>query len=240
MCDAIATSAIIAALAALAPASARAQGVRYDLVLFVVQPSLDAQSRQVFERLGAFRPGIGADLGIGFDVRQFGATLSGGFAGIDVGEPIIRDGINMGREPGIYRSAAVVGRWHPRGSLAGWRPDVSVGYVRSGLDNVLLLGDSLPAFARGLGGQSPDTARRPVGIKGDGVRLGTGLQRPISAQDFSGIVVLSIQASLDAVRFREVSYNGQRMRIPDPGMSTIPRLSVSLRWSPGAPRAHAL
>ena len=217
----------------------QAQGARYDLVLFIVQPSLDAQSGRVFERLGGFRPGVGADLGIGFDVRQFGATLSGGLAGIDVGAPMTRDGIDMGREAGIYRSAALVGRWHSRFGLKGWRPDVSVGYVRSGLDNILLPGDSLPTFARDLGAQSPDTVRRPVGIRGHGIRFGMGLERPISAQDFSGVVVLSIRTNLDAVRFREVSYNGQRARIPDPGMSMIPRLSVSLRWSPSAPRQHA-
>lgn len=231
----IVAAALVALAGTLPTACAQAQGVRYDLVLFVVRPSLDAQSGQVFERLGRFRPGLGVDLGIGFDARQFGATLSGGFAGLEVGEPITRNGIGMGREPGIYNSAALVGHWRPRYVLGHWRAHVSLGYVRSGLNNVLLMGDSLPSFARGLGAEPPDTVRRPVGISGHGIRFGMALHRGISAQDFSGRVAISIATTLDAVRFREVTYNGRSARIPDPGTAIIPRLSVSFRWSPRAP-----
>jgi hypothetical protein len=99
-----------------------AQGIRLDLTAFVVRPNLDTRSGEVFARLGRFRAGIGADLGVGYDVRQFGATLSGGFAGVEIGAPVTRDGIDMGRESGIYRSIALLGHWRPRRRIGRWRP----------------------------------------------------------------------------------------------------------------------
>lgn len=211
-----------------------AQGIRLDLTAFVVRPSLDARSGEVFARLGRFRPGFGTDLGVGYDVGQFGATLSGGFAGLEIGAPVTRGGIDMGRESGIYRSIALLGHWRPGRHIGRWRPVVSAGYVRSGLDNVLLAGDSLPAYARTLAADPPDSVRRPVGIAGSGARLGVALERGISAVDFSGRVVLSVEAASDVVRFREVTYAGRRAPIPSPGTALIPRLVVSLRWSPRA------
>lgn len=216
------------------PAAANAQGVRLDLVAFVVRPGLDHRSGQVFERLGRFRAGIGFDAGIGYDVRQFGATLSAGVAGLEIGEPITRDGIGMGRETGIYSSTALVGHWLPRYFAGRWHPSLSVGYVRSSLNNVLLAGDSLPEFARSLGGDPPDSVRRPVGVSGSGARLGVSFQRWISAQDFSGRMEMNVSATLDAMMFRRVTYDRRRAPIPDPAFAMIPRLSVALRWSPRA------
>jgi hypothetical protein len=224
--------ALLAGMAVSNPLAA--QGIRLDLTAFLVRPNLDARSGEVFARLGRFRTGIGTDLGVGYDVRQFGATLSGGFAGLEIGAPVTRDGIDMGRESGIYRSIALLGHWRPRRRIGRWRPVFSAGYVRSGLDNVLLAGDSLPAYARALGADPPDSVRRPVGIAGSGARFGVSLERAVSAVDFSGRVVVSVEAASDVVRFREVSYAGRRAPIPNPGTALIPRLVVSLRWSPRA------
>ena len=219
---------------ALTPTGVHAQGVRLDLVAFGVRPSLDPGSGRVFERLGRFRAGIGVEAGIGYDVRQFGATLSAAVAGLEIGELITRDGIGMGRETGIYSSAALVGHWLPRYFAGRWRPSLSVGYVRSSLNNVLLAGDSLPEFARSLGGDPPDSVRRPVGVSGSGARLGVSFQRWISAQDFSGRMAMNVSATLDAMMFRRVTYDRRRAPIPDPAIAMIPRLSVALRWSPRA------
>ena len=217
-----------------------AQGIRLDLSLFLVQPRPDARSGEVFAGLGSFRPGLGADLGIGYDVRNVGVTLSGGFAGVEVGAPITRDGIGMGREPGMYRSVTLIGHWRPARRIGRWRPVLSAGYLKSGLDNVLLRADSLPAYARMLTADPPDSVRRPVGVAGSGIRIGIALQRPISAADFSGRMVLSLEATSDIVRFREVSYAGRSAPIPNAGTSSSPRLAVSLRWSPRAPENAAV
>lgn len=218
--------------ALLIPCFSEAQGFRVDGTLFLVHPEPDQRSAEVFAAVGNFRTGLGTDLEIGYDARQYGVTLSGGFAGIDVGEPFSRNGIGMGRQQGMYRSAAFSAHWNLPYAVKGWRPRASLGYVRSGLDNVLLPGDSLPEFARSLGGTPPDTVRRLVGVNGDGVRLGIAFGREISARDFSGRMAVNIAATLDAVTLGRMSYDGNRMPVPLAGTSLIPRLNVTLWWSP--------
>lgn len=225
--------ALLVGLAALRPVGA--QRSRLDLTLFLVQPRAAARSGEVFAGLGTFRPGIGTDFGVGYNGGNVGATLSGGLAGVEVGARITRNGIDMGREPGIYRSLALMGHWSPPLRIGRWRPLYSAGYLRSALDNVLLRADSLPGFARSLAPDPPDSIRRPTGISGSGVRAGIALQRAISAPDFSGRMVLSIEAATDIVRFRKVSYAGRRAPIPGPGTSLSPRIAVAIRWSPRAP-----
>lgn len=214
---------------------AEAQGFRVDGALFLVHPEPDLRSAAVFAPLGEFRTGLGVDFELGYDVRQYGVTLSGGFAGIDVGEPFSRNGIGMGRQQGLYSSAGLVAHWRPPYPFGRWLANLSLGYIRSALDNVLLPGDSLPEFARSLGGTPPDTTRRPVGVHGAGVRLGIALGREISARDFSGRMAVSIGASLDALRLGRMSYDGSGMSIPGAGTSLIPRLNLALLWSPQAP-----
>lgn len=224
--------------ALLIPFCSEAQGFRVDGTLFLVHPEPDPRSAEVFGALGKFRTGMGMDLEIGYDVRQYGVTLSGGFAGIDVGEPFSRNGIDMGRQQGMYGSAALSAHWRMPYALGHWRPTTTLGYVRSGLDNVLLPGDSLPEFARSLGGTPPDTVRRLVGVNGGGVRLGIAFGREISARDFSGRMAVSIAATLDALTLGRMSYDGKRMPVPGAGTSFIPRLSVTLWWSPWAAPSH--
>lgn len=217
----------------VAPAGTSAQGVRLDLATYVAVPALDAASARVFQGLGAVRPGLGIDFGIGYDRGPFGVVLTGGFAGIEVGKPVVRDGIGMGRVPGIYRNGALMGHWTPSYALGRWRPVLALGVVREGIDNVLLRADSLPAFAQPLA-PSADSARRPAGVNGSGIRVGVGFQREISAADFSGRMTLGLNGVLDVVRFGHMEYDGRRGTIPDAGVSLIPRATVALKWSPRA------
>lgn len=213
---------------------AEAQGVRIDGALFLVRPELDVQSAEVFAALGKFRTALGADVGIGYDMREYGLALSIGFAGIDVGEPFSVNGIDMGRQAGIYRSAALSAQWRAPYALRRWRLVLALGYVRSGLDNILLPGDSLPSFARSLGGPAPDTARRLVGVNGVGVRMGIAFRRDITASDFSGRMAVNVGAAVDVMRFGRMSYDGKTMRVPGAGTSFVPRLHAALAWWPRA------
>ena len=218
----------------LIPSRSEAQGFRVDGTLFLVHPLPDTRSADVFAAVGNFRTGVGTDLEVGYDVQQYGVTLSGGFAGIDVGEPFSRNGIGMGRQQGMYRSAALSAHWRMPYALGRWQPTATMGYVRSGLDNVLLPGDSLPEFARSLAGTRPDTVRRLVGVNGGGVRLGIAFGREISARDFSGRMAVNIAATLDALTLGQMSYDRNRMPVSGAGRSLIPRLNVGLWWSPWA------
>ena len=205
-----------------------------DGALFLVRPELDVRSAEVFAALGRFRTALGADVGIGYDMREYGLALSIGFAGIDVGEPFSVNGIDMGRQAGIYRSAALSAQWRAPYVLRRWRPVLALGYVRSGLDNILLPGDSLPSFARSLGGPAPDTGRRLVGVNGVGLRVGIGFRRDISARDFSGRMAMNVGATVDVMTFGRMSYDGKTVRVPGAGTSFVPRLHAALAWWPRA------
>lgn len=215
------------------PCLASAQGFRLDLSTYVAFPDPRGTSARVFEGLGQVRPGLGMDLGIGYDRGAFGLGLSGGFASIEVGEPVTRNGIGMGREPGIYRSAALVGQWNPGFAMGRWRPTLSLGAVRTGIDNVLLRADSLPEFARPLA-SAPDSMRRPAGISGSGLRLGLGFQRDIST-DFAGRMTLALRGAVDVVRFGRMEYDRRRGPIPAAPLSLVSRGILALHWSPRAP-----
>lgn len=222
-------------LCATTPSSTEAQGWRVDGGLIVVRPEVRGSSAEVFAAIGGFRAGLGVGLETGYDVGRYGASVSFGFAGVDVGEPFSRGGIDMGRQQALYSSAALTGHWRTAYEFRRWRPMVSIGYVRSALGEILLAGDSLPQFARSLGGPAPDTVRRPIGVTGSGLRVGIAVAREISARDFSGRMALNIGATVDAVRYGELTYGAGRMSIPGPIVSVVPRLHVAVWWSP---RAH--
>ena len=223
---------VAAGMAASTPLAA--QGTRLDLTLFAIQPSLAARSSEVFAGLGRFRPSLGADFGLGYDIRDVGVTVSGAMAGVEVGAPVTRNGIGMGRETGIYESVALLGSWRPPRHLGQWRPTITGGFMASSIDNVFLRADSLPEYARALTAEPPDSVRRLVGVSGSGIRVAASMERPISATDFSGRMALAVELVADIVRYREASYDGRRTAIPDPGTSVSPRLGISLRWSPRA------
>lgn len=202
--------------------------------LILVRPEVRGSTAEVFAAIGGFRAGLGVDLETGYDVGRYGASVSIGFAGVDVGEPFSRDGIDMGRQQGLYSSAALTGHWRTPYEFRRWRPMVSIGYVRSALGEILLAGDSLPQFARSLGGPAPDTVRRPIGVKGGGLRVGIAVARGISARDFSGRMAMNIGFTVDAVRYREMTYGAGRLPIPGAPVSVIPRVQLAVWWSPGA------
>lgn len=222
----------LALAAAAQAAAAQRGGVRLELGAFAVQPILDDRSGEVFERIGKFRAGPGTSLAVGYDRRRFGATVALDLAGLDIGPPRTRDGIGMGRESGIFRSAGFLGHWSPNRRIGTWQPLLTVGYVRQGLDNVLVPPDSLPEFARDLRRDPADVTARPAGITGSGVRLAGALERNAAWMELPGTVTLSVELSGDITTFTTVTYDGRERRLPDAGTGIIPRLAVTLRWSP--------
>lgn len=219
------------------PAALVAQrgGVHLDYGALLARPYLDDNSGEVFEQVGRFRPGLGVRVGIGYDIRRFGATLFAEFAGIEIGPERERDGINMGRESGILRSYGLAAEWRPARRVAAWQPVLSAGYLRQGVDNVLLARDQLPAYARDSTVAPGDASTRPAGVAGSGVRLSGSLDRVLPGAGLPGRLVLRASAGGDLVRFTRVRYDFAEWPIPGSGWGLTPHLSFALQWSPGAP-----
>ena len=106
------------------------RGVRLEFGSFVVQPLLDDRSGELFERIGKFRPGLGTSMAIGYDTHGFGATATLELAGLDIGAPRTRNGIDMGRESGIFRSAGFLAHWSPNSRPLLWQPLLTAVYVK--------------------------------------------------------------------------------------------------------------
>lgn len=222
----------------LLPSALAAQptGVRLDFGVLVARPALDATSAAVFAGVGpgGFRASLGSTLGIGYDGRRYGATAVVDLAGVDIGSPVTRDGIDMGRQAALLTTVGLLGHWRPARRRDGWRPVFSVGYVRQRIGEVLVPADSLPAYARELRGDPSDTTARPTGVGGSGVRLGVALERRVADRDLPGRLVLRVEGAADVVTFARVTYDGRSRPLPATGTGLTPRLSLTLGWSPRA------
>lgn len=214
------------------PVAAQAGVVRLQYGAFVAQPYLDDRSAELFERVGRLRAGPGVAVGLGYDVGQIGATAGAEFAGLEIGPPRVRDGIGIGRASAMLRSLLVLAHWRAgRGTRFG-QPVFSVGYVRQGIDNVVLRPDQLPSFVRdSIGGGSES---RVAGIGGSGLRLSVALEQVFSDVGLPGRLALRLEGGGDLVAFTEMSYDYNRQKLPEPGRGVTPWLGALLQWSPGA------
>ena len=215
--------------------AAQRGGVHLDYGALLARPYLDDRSGEVFEQVGRVRAGLGVQVGIGYDVRHFGATVFAEFAGIEIGPERERDGINMGRESGILRSYGLAAEWRPTRRVAAWQPALSAGYLRQGVDNVLLARGQLPAYVRDSTDAPGDASTGPARVAGSGVRLSGSLDGVLPGAGLPGLLALRASVGGDLVLFTRVSYDLSEWPIPRPGWGFTPHLSLTLRWSPGAP-----
>lgn len=221
---------LISILSTARPADAQTRGVRLQYGPFVARPYLDERSGELFEKVGRLRAGPGVVVGLGYDIRQVGATAAAEFAGPDIGPPRERDGIPMGRASTILRSLVLLAHWSPERRFGAWRPVLSAGYVRQGIDNVLLRPDQLPPFARDSVQEGSEA--RPGGIAGSGVRLGLALERVFSGSGLPGRLAFRLEGAGDLIVFTRMTYDGNEQPLPEPGRGFTPRVTAALHWSP--------
>lgn len=193
------------------------------------KPQIDDTARLPFVALGDdFQMGLGIRLGIGYQTRDLELAGTAEYAGLDVGDPFERNGIDMGRRSSILRAYVLSLWWSPPALEYGeYRGRVGLGYLGSGLDNVMVdptqLNEELRGFVREV--QETDE-EQPTGISGTGFRVGAGVER-----DFSPTLALQAHLEADFLDYRTFIFDMERFRW-DGGSGWIPRLAVVLRWAP--------
>lgn len=193
------------------------------------KPRIDDTARLPFIALGDdFQMGLGIRLGLGYQTRNLELAGTAEYAGLDVGDPFERNGIDMGRRSSILRAYVISLWWSPPAlRYREYRGRVGVGYLGSGLDNVMVdptqLNEELRGFVREV--QETDE-EQPTGISGTGFRVGAGVER-----DFSPTLALQAHLEADFLDYRTFIFDMERFRW-DGGSGWIPRLAVVLRWAP--------
>ena len=221
---------LIGAVALGLPVALLAQegsGLHLAFELLLARPYLDERSGEVFDEIGPFRAGPGAGLGIGYGRHRLGATAFAEIAGLEIGPPIERDGMDMGRASALLWSYGLLVHWSPGRRLGGWQPALSMGYVRQRVGSVIVRPDQLPPFAWEL---ATDPDAHPASVAGAGIRLGLALDRPVPGDAFPGRPWVRIRSSGDIVRYRSFSYRGSDRRLPEAGTGFTPGVSVGLLW----------
>lgn len=194
-------------------------GVHLDGAIAYGRPYLSSASARPFAGIGRFGGGGGLGFGLGYDHAALGSSV-----GLELGATPLG-----GRDKGASLAFVAAGHWRPMVARAGWRPTLTVGYVRQGLGGVRLAPGEVPADAREklmLPEQAVGTLGS-VSLLGHGARLGAGIER-----SWRPGLVLHTGATVDAVRFSQVSYSAGDVPWRNAGWSMLPRLSAGLRWYP--------
>lgn len=190
------------------------QGVGIGIRLGGVGAFLDDGTKAIFSPKGS--PNLGGSYGfdLGYDVGRMGGSV-----GVELGA------IKTGDEIASLLSLIAMGHWRPPVQVfTGWQPILSGGYVRHGFGGLSVRGSNLPPEVR----PSIPDALVNTSVIGNGVRLGMGAEKPISARGR-----LSLGLSIDVVRFTTLSAaeEGDVSR-KNPGSSAFPRLDIGFRWWP--------
>ena len=191
-------------------------------------PILDDQAFSPFAAVGDFRPGFGIRVGAGYRFGPLELNGTVDYSGIEAGEPIEENGIGMGRATAILRAYGLDLRWAvPAGSVYGWVPMLSGGYVQGGVDNLLVAPSELPAELAGFAAEvQDDNGEEPTGISGRGFRVGAAVER-----GFGSNLAARVQLEGDFLTYDEFTFD--RVRFDwDGGSGWSPRLAVLLRWAP--------
>lgn len=181
-------------------------GIHLSYGLTVSMPILDKGAERPIAALGEVRAGPGVQIGIGYQRRSFNIELVAGLAGLEIGEPIERNGIGMVRETFILRDVAVIGSWKPAATrLGAWYTVISAGIAWASLDNFTIPAEQLPADLRDAAGSDKPSVEGLAGIGGSGFRFGIQPER-----SFSPSLALRLGLTIDAVDFRTFTFDGAR------------------------------
>lgn len=210
------------------PAPDLGEGFRLSYGPTVAYPFLDEAAHEPFSHIGDFRVGLGVQAAVGYQLRGVELLGTADLSGFELGEPVIRDGIDMGRISSVLRTFAIALWWSPAPqALAGWSPRIGVGYVGSAMDNVRITPDELtPAMFAVLRTADRGDESKPAGIEGNGVRVGLGMEREVGA-DLAALFRTEVdRISYDTFTFgsRDIPWSG--------GVGWIPQVSISIRWAP--------
>jgi hypothetical protein len=211
-------SRLIAALVLTAGAAGAQSpsGFRVGTSLAAGVPQVSDGSAEAWSGFSEFDVGAGLGFTLGYDARHLGASV-----GLELAEA------RAGGRDGASVTMVAVAHWLPPARLAGWRPTLTVGYVRQALGSVDVAPNELPSsvFMGRADPNDPNPAK--LSLLGNGVRLGASAERMLT-----GRAAIVVEASSDLLRFNSASYDGDEFPMHGTGWSFSPRLGVGLRWWP--------
>ena len=194
----------------------------------VAHAILDDAAHEPFSHIGDFRPGLGIQAGVGYQLAGVELVGTADLSGFEMGEPVVRDGVDMGRVSSVLRTFTLAVWWSPPPLVvAGWRPRLGVGYLRTALDNVRIAPSELtPGMLAVLRTAEPGDDSKPAGIEGAGVRVGLGAEREVGP-DLAAL----FRADLDRISYDTFTF-GRHDIAGEGGVGWMPRASISIRWAP--------
>ena len=193
------------------------RGLRLGVDLTAGRPFLRGDAAVIWDRIGSVGIVEGFGVRLGYDFGRLGLTLTGELSEFDPGD---RAGAGIG--------FAALLHWRPQltiGRRFGSR--ITAGYVRQGYGGIDFVQGQFPAEVVEGFGSRPAEAGNVYAI-GDGVRFGFGLEALTSLSFLRAVV----DASVDAVTFRQASLEGFSYSLLEPGWSFYPRISVALELNP--------
>ncbi len=206
-----ATPRSVGAQGAAAQTAGRPTGFRLEGTVSLGRPYLGGDGETFVDPFGHFGFGAGGAIGLGVDGRRFGVTGS-----LDVSHTTLNGA------GGTAVALALVLQWSPAvQALGSWQPLVSAGYVRQ----AVVADDVSPEGGDGGPGVTP----HDVGLKGDGLRVGVGLEHRIGHR-----ATVTVGLTGDFMSFDTASLDDADNGLRDPGWSIYPRLAVGLRVWPFA------
>lgn len=192
-----------------------ATGFRFALEGNFGRPLVRGGARRIWDTVGGLGLAPGSALGVGYDARRFGISVAIDMAAVRLDDPV---GAGVGLLALLH--------WRPAWHLpAGWKPRLSLGYVRQGVASDFAEGE----FPRGV--TVPEFAESEIAEGGsamtiaDGVRVSAGAERTLWRAPFSWFVT----GSVDFLTFRQVTFHGVAQSLREAGWSAWPRLSIGLQ-----------
>lgn len=187
------------------------RGFHLSGALAVGRPALSSRAEQALVGPGGTGTSSGMTLGLGWSARRIRSSLE-----LDVGSLAVR-----GEQAGTLAVTVLVQARLP-GQLRGWMPHATIGYVRQGISDVTVQAAELPADLRD--GANGAAVIEDFSTIGNGARFGLGVARPVARR-----FVVTIDGSVDAMRYSSVMYDGFERSFANAGWSWLPRLAVGGR-----------
>jgi hypothetical protein len=194
----------------------------------MVKPVLSDEANAPFAEIGSIRGGPGVWIEGGYSRGRWDFTASAEYAGLDVGDVTVSNGLAMGRESLILRGSSVSATFRPETFiLKGWQAGIGLGLAKARFDNLEIQADQLPATLRDTaialtGGEGV----QQLAISGSGFRLAFEADRRVSP----GMAVRLGLVS-DLVEFKNLSLEDSLLPWSG-GQGWIPRFTARARWFP--------
>jgi hypothetical protein len=184
---------------------------------------LDGNASRGWQQVGNPGPSLGASVALGFDTQHLGGALGAEAATLKVG-----------RRSGSSMALAATLRWRvAKRRTTQWQTMGEIGYVRLGFGSVRVSEAELPSGLFKNGVQGDVAGDNDLSLHGNGIRLGTSLERPWRLR-----TKLVFGIGVDVVHFDAATYEGSDKSLSNPGWGAIPRIFLGVHIPSGPMMGH--